>query len=393
MNIFIIGWFGAGNIGDEAILLSEVLAIRERVKGSRFFILSFNRERTKRLTENISEVDRIIGFNSKDKFFRSDFKGLLSAFKNADAVIIGGGGIFQDIYNYYPIPFFSAMALMARLFRKQLVFHSVGIGPIQSSFSRILCRMAADSAQMISVRDAESKELLREIGVKKEIQVTADPVFLLRSMCSDKIDTLMEKQKTDRDIPAIGVCVQNLFPWSKENKKALAGALDILAGERKARIVFVPFGVYQDGWFHGAGSEPIDVTASKELAGMLKSEHSIMTSHTTPEETMAAIGRTDIVISMRLHGIIMGISMGVPVVALTYGNEPKIRSLMERAGRGEDVFYTDSLDAGKLADRMGEIISRNEEFRRDIGDKARYLKREAEKGIELLSGKLSQPSC
>jgi polysaccharide pyruvyl transferase CsaB len=389
MKIFLIGWFGAGNIGDEAILLSELLTIRSRIEGIRFYVLSFNHERTKRLTYDIPEVERIIGFGSKGRFFKSDFRGLLSAFKNVDAVIIGGGGIFQDLYNYYPVPFFTSMALLARLFRKQLLLHSVGIGPISHFISKILCRIAANSAHSISVRDPESRELLLEIGVNKEIHVSADPVFLLRSARNDKIEMLMDKQKMNNNGPVIGICVQNLLFWSQENKQALADALDVIAGEKNVRLVFLPFGVYQDDWFHQEKSEPVDIAASKELVGMLKSKHSIFTSYTTPEEIMAAIGRLDLIISMRLHGIIMGITMGVPVIALTYVNESKIRNLMKRAGREEDVFYVNNMNTEKLLTRIKNILSSNDEFKQDIREKAIYLKREAEKSIEVLSGRLS----
>lgn len=392
MKIFIIGWFGAGNIGDEAILLSELLTLRNRFKGTKFYILSFGPERTKKLTDGIPEVENIVGIGSKYRFLRSDFRGLISAFRNSDAVIIGGGGIFQDIYNYYPIPFFTSMAVLARLFRKQLLLHSVGIGPICNFISRKLCRIAANSAHAISVRDAESKELLQEIGVNRGIQVSADPVFLLKSMCRDKIEMHMDMQRTDKEVPRVGVCVQNLLFWSQENKKALAHTLDILVNQKNVRIVLLPFGVYQDNWFHQETSEPVDIAASRELAGMLKSKPPVFTSYTTPEEIMAVIGGLDLMISMRLHGIIMGISMGVPVIALTYVNETKIKNLMKRIGLEEDVFYVNDLDTEKFLVRIENILSRNKELRQDIKEKAVYLKREAEKSIELLSERLSHLS-
>ncbi|MBI5410259.1 MAG: polysaccharide pyruvyl transferase family protein [Nitrospirae bacterium] len=389
IKIFLIGWFGAGNVGDEAILLTELLAIRNRIKGARFYILSFDKEKTKKLTGEISEVERIIELGAKKRFFRSDFRGLLSAFKNSDAVVIGGGGIFQDLYNYYPVPFFTLMALMARLFRKLLVLHAVGIGPLNKLISRRLCRTAAGLAHMISVRDFESKELLKEIGVNKEIHAAADPVFLLRDLLGEKIERLMDRHKTGKERPTVGICIQNLLSWSRDNKQALAAALDALARERNTRLVFIPFGVYPDGWFRKEDTEPIDVIASKELAGLLKSEHSIMTSHTTPEETMAVIGGLDLVISMRLHGIIMGLSMGVPVLALTYADESKISNLMKRVGREEDVFHVNDLDAEKLLSRLKAVLARNDEFKRDLREKVIHLKREAEKSFELLSGRLS----
>jgi polysaccharide pyruvyl transferase CsaB len=386
MKIFLIGWFGAGNIGDEAILLSELLSIRERREGVRFYILSFNPRRTERLTANIPEVEKIVRMGTKKNFFKSDFKGLLDTFRRVDTVVIGGGGIFQDIYNYYPIPFFTIMALATKFFRKLLVFYSVGIGPVNTSIGKKMCRIAANSADVLSVRDEESKDLLSGIGVTREIHVSADPVFLLKSVWNEKVESIVRTRNIVNDKPVVGICVQDLLSWSNIDKKILADVLDTLAREKGARILFLPMGAYQDGWFSKETSEAVDVAASKEIADMIKGDYSILTDDINPQELMSVIGRLDLIISMRLHGVIMGVVMGVPVIALTYREEPKITNLMRRIGCEEDLFYVDNLNAKRLLERIEYIFSKGNEIKQKIKEKASLLGREAEKSIELLSG-------
>ena len=50
----------------------------------------------------------------------------------------------------------------------------------------------------------------------------------------------------------------------------------------------------------------------------------------TSREFLALIARADIVFSMRLHGLICALAVGIPLLALSY--DPKVESFMEQAG-------------------------------------------------------------
>lgn len=241
MKIFLIGWFGAGNMGDEAILISELLFLRDQITNAEFHILSFNPEKTRRLTANIPEVNKILKMGSKQDVFKSDFLGILKAVREVDVVMMGGGGIFQDIYNHYPIPFFAAMALLARLNRKRLFLYCVGIGPIQSFIGKKLCRFAANSADMICVRDAGSKDLLKTLGVNRPIHLSADPVFLLEPVRNENVERVIKSHLLGGNGPAIGVSVQGLLFWRDASKKILAETLDTLNMGRNVTDRFSSF--------------------------------------------------------------------------------------------------------------------------------------------------------
>lgn len=387
MKIFLIGWFGAGNVGDEAILLSEILSLREEFSGARFYVLSFCAERTRKLTAGIPEIEKIVGMGSRFGFLRSDFSGLLSAFRTTDLVVIGGGGIFQDIYNHFPIPFFTVMALTAGLFRKKFVLHAVGIGPVRTILGKNLCRITANRAHAVSVRDRESKELLEGLGVKRRIHVSADPVFLLppgRNMNGDPANILSSKGRKTSG-PSIGVCVHNLLTWNDTDKKIFAAVLDHLAQERKAAVIFLPMGNYRNGWFRGDVSEPVDVSASGELAGLMKSDSTVLDEEAGPLEMMSVAGSLDLIISMRFHGLVMGISRCVPVIALTFREESKLVNLMKRTGMEKEIFYANELNAKVMLGRIDNILTKHDEMKNELKEHAAVLTREAKEGIELLS--------
>jgi len=383
MKIFLIGWFGAGNIGDEAILISELLFLRDQISNVEFHILSFDPERTRQLTANIPEVSKILRVGSKRDVFKSDFLGIFKAFREVDAIIIGGGGIFQDIYNHYPIPFFTAMALLARLNRKRLILYCVGIGPIRSFVGKKLCKFAANSADIICVRDEGSKDLLKTLGVNRPVHLSADPVFLLEPVRNENVEKVIKLHHLTGNGPTIGVSVQDLLFWKNESRKILANTLDTLSKERGATIVFLPFGTYKDGWFNKDKSSPVDMVASKKLAALMRGKYSIITDELTPQELLAVIEKLDLVISMRLHGLIMGFNAGVPVVALTYEEESKIKNLMERLNQENNLFNVNALSYWGLLDRIEGLLLHKDDADRQIHESVSSLRAEAERCNKL----------
>ena len=356
MKIFLIGWFGAGNMGDEAILLSELLFLRENIKEAEFYILSFDTKRTKRLTSNMPEVKKILRMGVKQDVVRSDICGILKAFREVDLVVVGGGGIFQDIYNHYPIPFFTLMALLAKLNKKLLLLYCVGIGPINTFIGKKLCKLTVNSSDIVSVRDSESRDLLKDLGVTKKVYLSADPVFLLEPEWNEQVDKAIKTHNLDKSEPTIGVCVQDLLFWDNENRRILADILDTLIIERGVKVVFLPFGAYRDVWFTKKKSDTVDTAASKKLSELMKEESSILTDELLPQELLAVIEKMDIIVSMRLHGLIMGLNAGVPVIALTYTEESKIRNLMKRFDQEDRLFEVCSLDKQRLSKKMNCLL-------------------------------------
>ncbi|MBI5575776.1 MAG: polysaccharide pyruvyl transferase family protein [Deltaproteobacteria bacterium] len=385
MKIFLIGWFGAGNAGDEAILVSELLFLRSRIREPEFHILSFDPEKTRKITAGMPEVKKILRMGSKSKAGKSDFSGINRAFNEADLVIIGGGGIFQDIYNRYPIPFFAAMAFLSRIKKKLLALYCVGIGPVRATWSGKLCRYAANAADFVSVRDEESESLLRAFGVTKEILVSADPVFLLEPAWNEKTLQAVKNIEGNADQRFVGVCVQELLPWDDSNKAVLAEVLDAVARESNARIVMLPMGAYRDGWTGRSGDkDTVDVAASKRLAARMESRVSILPMDLSPPELLGVIRKMDLVISMRLHGVIMGLAAAVPVIAMTYEEETKIRNLMYRVGREKYLFDVRRLDRNALVGAASDLLSESPGRRDILSEKLALMKSQAEKCNERM---------
>ena len=345
-------------MGDEAILASELLLFKKQIPNVEFYILSFNPERTRRITADIPEVKKIVKMGAKHDVLTSDVWGILKTFARVDAVVIGGGGLFQDIYNHYPIPFFTVMALCARLYKKTLILFCLGIGPMKTSVGKFLCRCAVSLADFVSVRDVESKQLLRNVHVKKAIYTSADPVFMLQSFRSARVERLTAAFELESRNPIVIVCVHELFPW--KNKHALAKALDTLKTGRNAIIIFLPLGAYGDVWFGDKTRDTVDAAASKKIMAHMATPASLIAEELAPGEILALLSTADVVLSMRFHGLVLGMTAGVPVVALSVRQESKLRNLMCRMALENRVFELDDFEPQRLWRCIAAILDEGE---------------------------------
>src|SRR3954466_12860908 len=150
------GYYGFGNTGDEAILASLLAGLSRREPSARFVVLSGDPADTQR-RHGVSAISW------------RDIEALSAEVSQADLVILGGGGLFQEYWGFDPealltvraggISYYSGPAALAALSRKPLRLHGLGFGPLSSApaarFTRAVCR----AASAVSVRDVPSREL------------------------------------------------------------------------------------------------------------------------------------------------------------------------------------------------------------------------------------------
>jgi polysaccharide pyruvyl transferase WcaK-like protein len=116
---------------------------------------------------------------------------------------------------------------------------------------------------------------------------------------------------------------------------------------------------------------------------LMKGAYSILNDDLMPQEMLTFLAQFDLVISMRLHGVIMGLTVGIPVMALTYKEEPKIKNLMWRMNLQDNIFYVNRLDKQKLLNKIKHILSKKKEIQEKVFRSVDTLKDEFNKGNEL----------
>lgn len=242
MKIIICGNYGAGNIGDELILKGILKYFGAGAGNSHHKITVLSAKPS--FTRKLHKIDSLKVVPAGIKSF---FKGILnfsflrtlSEIRKCDLFILGGGSLFDDTYPRASF-IWGMQALAAYIFKKPIFLLANGFGPLNTFTGKLITRMVCDYAKWITVRDQSSLILLRQLGIKKKIYVTADPVFGL-----SKADFCPKNAKPQMNKPYIIVspydaaALNSTIPFTS-NKKFVQ-ALNQIQTKYKFEIDIVPF--------------------------------------------------------------------------------------------------------------------------------------------------------
>ncbi|MEP6993690.1 MAG: polysaccharide pyruvyl transferase family protein [Acidobacteriota bacterium] len=384
--VLIAGYYGFGNTGDEAILASLLAGLSRRAPSGRAVVVSGDPPRTQAqhgvetiAWRDVAQIDRAV--------------------RASDLVIVGGGGLFQDLWgvdpetlltpNHYGISFYAGPAVLAALAGKPLALLGLGIGPLASARAKRMVAGVCDAASFISVRDENSRDLLVASGVEAaRVSVSADAAFGLAHDGSRLADALREAGIAPRP-PIVGIALR---PWAlgvdpDRWEGEVAGALDRLAQTTDATLVFVPFQ-------RSARADEDDASVAARVRARLSHPEraAIFPEPRAPAQTAGWLAQCDLVLAMRLHAAIFAISSGVPVVGVAY--DPKVRALLEHAGIPSLVEPLRELTGWSLQARMESALEGAESLRGRLAAAAVQQKRLADSDLEAVAALLeSRPAA
>jgi polysaccharide pyruvyl transferase CsaB len=275
MKLVMLGYFGFGNAGDEAILAAELEALRAALGPATTFVAISGNPTHTRETHGIEAVSR------------TDFRSMISTLRGADALIAGGGSLLQDVTSARPVAFYAGTMLTARALGKPVFVYAQGLGPITRPLNRRLAGLALRKATYVSLRDEASIQLAEALGAPGATLVP-DPV----------LGATFEAPAKDRLAIA-------LRPWPGDWLDPVRTALTALAAD--IELVFVPF------------HEGQDLDLARSLANPLGAEVVEPTDH---RRTLAAVAESRATLGMRLHALITAAAAHRPFVALAY--DPKV---------------------------------------------------------------------
>ena len=165
MRCVLVGNYGTGNLGDEALkeyFLSRFLEIEWTVLSA--------------VPTAPNEVPRFpCGLRSLliAPWWRS-----LRALRRSDAVVFGGGSLFTDAESMWACVLWWWHAVIARIFGKPVFLAFQGVGPFRTRLGKWCAKSAVTAADFVSVRDTQSAERVGD-WVKTGVRViqSFDPVF------------------------------------------------------------------------------------------------------------------------------------------------------------------------------------------------------------------------
>jgi polysaccharide pyruvyl transferase CsaB len=311
MRVLLSGYYGYGNLGDEA-LLSGILSSLKKY-GHNVTVLSGNPEYTKEL-HNVNAVSR--------------YKGLPLALLQHQAVISGGGGLLQDKTSSRSLQYYLGVLSLAKLLGKKVIVYGQSIGPLSESGKKAVASSLKGVA--VAVRDEMSQGLLSELGLKSEL--VADGALLLQGLGfgvqglgknpkplsgSKSASTTQSgtdriwNQKTPNPKPFL------LFP--RAGYPAITTALTKLA---QALIA-------QGHTVAGLSVQPNEDRHDLETIRAAVPEFMVLQAQ-SPQELVNIISQSSYVVSGRLHGLILAAVAGVNFCGLVY--DPKVAAFLSEAG-------------------------------------------------------------
>jgi len=164
MHIVLSGYYGFDNVGDDAILLSIIQALKKWENDIEITVLS----------NNPTATEQTYGVKAVNRWKMKEIHQLL---KTADGLISGGGSLMQDQTGMKTIPYYAGVIQIAKWLKKPVFVYAQGMGPINHSLSKLIVRKTFNKVEQITVRDKASQTLLTEIGVRKETKIVPDPVM------------------------------------------------------------------------------------------------------------------------------------------------------------------------------------------------------------------------
>lgn len=321
-NILISGYYGFHNTGDELVLQEIVKGLKKTRNDLKITVLSADPEHT--------EKEYAVKAKDRWKLFQ-----VMKEIYKTDILISGGGSLLQDKTSKNGILYYLAIILAGRIFRKNLLIFSQGIGPVESGRNVFLLKKILSLTDYISVRDEESLEFLKEIGIKKEIVLSGDPVFLLDSTEEEDRKELWAKAGLDEEKKLITI---SLRPWDNiDHVIDETGKFLESFSKKDYQIRYLSFHLGED---------------DKIIDGKVPAEE-IVDIPLRPNELASLISSSYLTIGMRLHSLILAAASQVKFISISY--DPKVDALDKAIYKSKININTDNISRDILWEKYQEV--------------------------------------
>jgi polysaccharide pyruvyl transferase WcaK-like protein len=357
-SVLIIAGDADGNLGDRAILYATCHELRAVHPGLRITAISD----TRAIQHAGVDIDTIpSGIRG--------FARLVQAAVRVDAVICGGGGLFQDDDSLIKMPYWALRVLLMRLCCRRIIGFSMGVGPLSAPTSRWSARLAFTCMRHITTRDPFAKATAQAL-TRKPVTVIPDPALLLMPEPAEKAKRWLEEQGVPVDgRPLVGVAVRRWFPpkrrlvpsriasrFRRSDKTVvhqssllctlLAKVLDQLVRKNNAYILFLPtYNVFHEG----------DDRLCREIQRRMTLEPGKILCIDDPSLYKGVCTQLAVLLGGRMHPTIFAAAVGTPVVGLAYN--PKFRGMFSMLGLDQYIMDVQEFVSQGLTDQLVELVN------------------------------------
>ncbi|MDI9635119.1 polysaccharide pyruvyl transferase CsaB [Kamptonema cortianum] len=345
--LLLAGYFGSGNLGDDAIMLGFLKGIEGLGHEVRV------------ICGNVERLMRQYGVKGVAK---SDLGSVKSAIKECDVLVFPGGSIFQDVTSVRSVAYYSNLVKEAKKAGKKVALLGQGIGPLDRYFGKKMAAAAFDSADVIALRDTASVSTLKSLGCRVTPRVTGDCAFLLPKPEISNLSTSFGVA----GMKTIGISAR---PWGNDKNKTVVKVFGELIKTLSANG-YVPVMIPMDA------SEDLKIVESiaKTFGGKVPDLKGLP----SPVVLQERLIRMEAVIGMRLHAGILAATVNVPAFMISY--DPKVTAFANVLG-----FSTPLPMQGISSDR---IFSGFQTFIKDRERMVASLEKRQEEFVRAATGNI-----
>lgn len=340
--ILICGNYGAGNFGDELILKGIVKTVKE-LHPKAIIVTSGNPEITA-ATHGVmaihffpSSIPSLLKSIFTLRFFRS-----LYYLYTSDMVLFGGGCLFNEkepasIHIWY------RQFLWFRAWRKKVIVLGQSFGKFSKKSTVKKIKEVMRYSEKIFVRDEFSKKMLSPFTTS-DIEVILDPALWLQGR--DLLHSVQDLVRTNKTYILLII-----REWATVDKDIIEEQIAILSKhclekyQLPSRILILQDGIQ--------GDERI----SNELYQKIEPYcDALPQKWSTIDDMVHIYDKASLIVSMRLHGGILGLILGRPTLFLDY--DDKVGNLLADLGL-ENLLIDPKADKYELkADELLDTASK-----------------------------------
>lgn len=343
----VVGYFGFGNAGDDAIGLATVRRLVER-SGPEQVVATLGPESVFE-HEDVRTVPYAPG-------------AIFRWIATVDKVVMTGGTHLHTLGDRYDrakvFSFYALAVFWAKLWRTEVELLAHGIGPINGRFYRSLATVVILLVDNLSVRDERSLEVVESLPGTDDVQAVLG--FDVAPLLDQDVRGDAPRVERGGDDSSTGMTIGvSLTPAyekyydaaAKDDElvEVVADAIDSVA-EGQSDVLRVVVFVLHTGDFND------DVSMSRALLSELDEVSvEVRAYQNDPISFIRSINKVDRVIGMKYHSLVFAFLHAVPTLAVSY--HPKCEWFHEYAGYDSDATMSmhDAVDSGIQSEVEGLV--------------------------------------
>lgn len=337
------GYYGYGNVGDEALLASILSLIKNQI-----------------VTLPCGPSPSVVPSSKLQLVARSP-KSVFSVIKNSDGFILGPGGLIHERRKPQATYYHLFGPMLSKLMKKPYCAVGQQIGPFRRNLTKRLAVASLSKADFLAVRDTTSFETAKSMGLNPTL--SADLAFLLEPDEPSKAirDSILQ-MPTPRTVFVPGID-QALTPTPEKSAQIIRKMLEKTGGS----AILLPFFPVRDDEYIA------DVGKFLESKNILT-----LTSPIAWQDAFGAFTLCQYALPMRLHAVIAASLACLPALPIPYYS--KVPMIAKELGYNIMISHDDT----NWETRLETFLSQSQAICSDTTLKVREMKKRAAVSAKLL---------